>query len=467
MEEEIDIEEYCRDMALQMNGTKVNLYDVVSRINSEEVYVNPMPSLQHLLIASKGDDMEVYDISEKQRKFLSSLSTVGIENEMNVEPRFYPHSRSFNEIPELGEFYFKGEVVNDWYIPNLGAEKLSKSVLEQCSIQSGEVFVGCNSAVNIIECARPKLDGFEVVQFGIRTFSHHVFFIWDNEQLVPSEGLLPDAPRLFEKIGSSLIQLSGERCLCDRNEWYELNHTLLDQKECEEGIIIRMNAREYRVPYDLSATFHVKNGEIWWDGKQNLDMRIVDGFYDFKYIKGKWVYWKPRKDKTFADSLPSVKLMITQSVTIQDLKNRLMIPDTAGMRRIEKIKKIKKWKYNVKNDKPTPDEVLTSVFVRGSNLKDKNSVRARALELEGQFLDSWDLISCEANLFESSWRLIVIPRFKGTIRVSGVEYTGEQVFSNQRPIFIGLIERDNVKEYVTYRTGIGYYRVFRKEGNLN
>jgi hypothetical protein len=267
----------------------------------------------------------VATVTEAASKIVDSLSTVGVESiNIRSSPVFSPHGRNISEIPDLGDFEFNDEVVEEWIFPALGAERLTKNKLSSIGVVSPSGLVASDVVVHVVDAAREKLDGFEVVQFGIRTASYEQFFEWDDKQLSLVQAR---HPAVYERVNDVKYLLSGYEDSPDlvRHKWEYLNTSLVRQSK--EGIIVRISGKEYRIPRDMTATFMVISGVACdCTGFSFQCPGVSDGLSDFVWRGSIWSYLKRRLDKNVPDNIRTVMSFVSHTVTLSEFLDSVIIP---------------------------------------------------------------------------------------------------------------------------------------------
>lgn len=263
-------------------------------------------------------------------QMMETLATLDIENEkMIVRPSFHPHSREFFEIRECLDCTYQGMIIQDWKFPDMGAEKLSKNKLKTMGVEGVGGVIAATNIGHVVDAAREKLDGVEVVTFGIRVNNEWKHIQWDDKEI---KFVQDTCVSLCERVGNQLYVLSGSKFNALIHPWEYLSRQLCD--DVQEGLIIRMNGKEYRVPRFLSSTFEVRLGDDHCYDNKNKIVQVVKpknvepGFYDFLYSDSQWVLGKRRDDKLRADSYNSAVNMISDSATVSDLLSEVIIPFT-------------------------------------------------------------------------------------------------------------------------------------------
>jgi hypothetical protein len=258
-----------------------------------------------------------------------TLAIVDIVNPtIKVTPKFHPHSREFYEVRELLDCYHDEQVIESWKFPVMGAEKLTKNKLKSLGVSCPAGVISVSTVANVIDAAREKLDGYEVVTFGIKVHASWKFFEWGPTYIKEVHDMTES---LCELIGNDKYLLYGQKNNTIDHKWEYLTTALLN--DVKEGIIVRINGKEYRVPRILTATFEVKENKVVDNReveiKTTLNCKVPLGFYDFNYIDGNWEIGKRRPDKIRADSNNGAQFTIADAVTIDMLRNSILIPHMA------------------------------------------------------------------------------------------------------------------------------------------
>jgi len=233
---------------------------------------------------------------------------------------FFPHNRDFFLIPSMGEFAFEGETIEEFYFPAIGAEKFSKASFQSIGVASESGILATGNYTDVIDAAREKLDGEEVVVYKIRTRSKIASFCWSSD----SHYRLPEVcdPGHFECVSGEMFFLSGCNSLKGKeHRWEYLSLGLIDRVRQKEGLIVRMSGKEYRLPWNHTATLQVVN-RVARDNNSviNINCELSDGLYDFVYDSGiaKWFPGKRRKDKVRPDANGGISEMLLHAITLHD-----------------------------------------------------------------------------------------------------------------------------------------------------
>jgi len=415
----------------------VNLSQVLSRFS--QVIDVPLE-----IVRDDDDEMEVAMIpDDRYIPILASLASVGIVSDVySVKPEFYPHGREIYLMPNLGEFSYRGETIEDFFFPTVGAEKFGKGTFQSIGVATREGVISNGVYTDIIDSAREKKDGEEVIVYKIRTKSYECSFKWSSCEHVALTCVAD--PGHYELVGDILFFLSGTNSLNGRrHEWEYLSEALINVVKEGEGLIVRMSGKEYRLPWQHSATFSVVNkcaSDL--SGSLSFSCDLEDGLYDFLYsaADNSWIGGKFRRDKNRPDHITGINDMITRTATLKEFlkgvaigKNRYNSPglvsvvplsqDLAG--RVQQAKDVTTIKVRVTGNYKHPDS-FRRILVK--DLEDKGK------------LDSMSIVPIRPNIIVSSGRVIMFKRHQESIafKIKGKYYVTNLDYGRGRVKYIRL-----------------------------
>jgi len=417
-----------------------------SIINTSEVLKIECYDAQMSVVMSMVEDINIEVIprlkpESRDIPILSALASVGIDSRnYSVEGKFYPHSRDFYRISNLGEFKFCDEIIEEFYFPDMGAEKLTKNKLSTIGVLSDRGVVSINKCTNIIDAVRQKLDGYEVIVFNIKTNSNLESFYWDNEEI---KRIKLCQPGHYEKVDGQLYFLSGENSLSGiSHDWRYLTTSIIEMSKKWEGFIIRMSGKQYRVRIDHCATLQVKEGKaVDMNGNSyGNGFRCMPGMYDFHFVNGRWSIGKRRDDKNFPDSYKGIREMLECAVLMADFRRDVNIPKgesqvVSGKVLVEELPII----HLNMIDKVNNSGECHQVFIRGGKMKE-NSVRKQMIE-DFSEASVFNILRIMPNQIISSGMPYRIERSKRDriIKVGNLLCTTNVEYSIGDPIYLVLI----------------------------
>lgn len=417
------IERLLKEKEARVSKPIVLEYQPLMQIEDKHV-LDIAPCLPELsILVDDGNIDEIVDGTDKiewegrGQTFLDCLSFVGIESEQyKTTPKFSPHNRDFFLLGNMGEFTFEGETVEEFCFPTVGAEKFAKKSYGSVGVASPCGVLATGNYTDIIDAARIKLDGEEVVVYTIITRTKRVSFKWgpfDHERLD-----FFATPSHYELVEGELFFLSGEsNCLAAKvNEWEYLSFDLIDRARSKEGIIVRMSGKEYRVPWKHSATFVCKDGYAR-DGTGQIKFPTsVTGLYDFEYRRNdnKWILGKERQDKVRPDGAGGIREMLDHAATLQEFIDNICIgrqhgrtPDyvTLAAIPVDRVPKLKQGRL---------PQVL-GVRVSGG-YKNPDSYRRIIMEDHGQArVNTYSVVPLRSNIVTSCGRVSIIRRHEDSL----------------------------------------------------
>jgi len=359
--------------------------------------------------------------------FINSLASVGIESEEYFFERvFSPHNRDFFLLPTLGEFTFRGETVEDYDFPVIGAEKFSRNAFSAVGVASPAGVLATGLYTDIIDSAREKLDGYEVIVYTISTRSGKHSFFWSNcEHYELPE---PCGVGHYEKVGFDLYFLGGINSLNGKKHYWEyLSEDLIERVRKREGIIVRMSGKEYRLPWKHSATLSVRGG-IARDLSCLIQFKCnqPDGLYDFVWSEqeSKWEFSKARPDKVRADSNGGINEMLQHSATLSEFLGNVQLSRIGGLSPMNVVVVPLSLNKKEKIHQALQIEEL-KVRITGG-YKQLDSYRRIVLEdVGGQLISSFQVCPNRPNIIVSCGRVIVFKRHEKLLylEIDGKYYT--------------------------------------------
>jgi hypothetical protein len=260
------------------------------------------------------------EVVMRNQSFFAALAIVGIKPVgARIEGYYSPHQRRFNLLGQTVAMYGAHGAIASFKVPELGAYHLHHTIAKDSMTYTGDIVVGKGNHIAIR--AREKLDGVEVVVFGVEYTSGLVqYFMWDEASIYP---IRSSQPCRFEKIKSEYYLLSDvpPNFVVDlkykTHEWEILSEELV--MVAKEGIILDMDTVQYKIPATLTYTVEVKdNVAVNSRGQKVCDIGIEDGLYDVSVEKNEIV--KKRDDRVYADSPDQIDVIKRCAMGLSDVK---------------------------------------------------------------------------------------------------------------------------------------------------
>jgi len=405
-----------------------------------------------------------------ERHIVDGLAFVGIISDRFISsPSLVPHNRDFSNLDHLGDFTYLGDTVDKWYFPTMGAEKYPRSALERVSVVAHNgILTGGQMTVTVIDAAREKLDGEEVIVYGVETRQGKFYFRWGAgiHARVVANGV-----GHYEQVGDKLYWLSGHNSLEGiEHTWEYLTGELV--KSCTEGLIVRRDGIEHRVRKYKNATFRVSKG---YACDLNNEIKILcdvpDGLYDFKYYKNNWVLEKERKDKARPDSYGGIRHMLESSIDLEEFVAKVPMGKTSRMF-IPLYNRVVPLVGNDDERKQILGIDGHNVFIRGASIS-PNTARSFIVKLkDSYYLDHWkirhvsrsihrqQIMVYEPNTIISSGQCTIIPYHSSIVKVKYKEddYSSDLRITEGRAVYVYL---DGSKDKSIICNGRCAYRVYK------
>jgi len=251
---------------------------------------------------------------------------------MDVKPNFTAHKRIIKELPELGDCYYKREVILEWRFPEIGCEQLTQKFLGRLGVYSQDGLKALNKVYDTISCVREKKDGTEVIVFQIVTISKVITFLWNHEDIFEIKENEPSHLEYVEREGIYYL-LSGSigdglrDFPVQINEWHYFTHEFVGR--CHEGIIVMLNGVEYKVPRELTVTLEAKNGSLVdANGKSYSVNKPRYGLWDYVLDERRRVVRavRMRKDRLHPDGTRVIDMILRTGVTFKTLMVSVPVP---------------------------------------------------------------------------------------------------------------------------------------------
>jgi hypothetical protein len=382
----------------------------------------------------------------RSQSLIDSLAGVGIVSaKYTSEPKFSPHNRDFSIMPTLGEFEYEGETIEEFQFPTIGAEKFSRVAYQSVGVASATGVLANGTYSDVIDAARIKLDGYEVVVYSIRTRTKVASFLWG-----PVEHKKLDEFSYYgqyEQVWDKLYFLSGVNALgAYFHDWEYLSENLIARAHDCEGLIVRMSGKEYRLPWRHSATLYVRDGVARdYGGSIAVQCNAKDGLYDFEYVvkTQTWQLGKERVDKVRPDSAGGINEMLAHASTLGEFIENIPIGRLGGYTpnavtivplSIDRQKKIKQ------------SRDISTVKIRVSGgYKNLDSYRRILMEDRGNMLIStYSVCPSRSNLIVSCGRAVFFKRHQNLVVV---RYRGKY-YTNVNQISKGSVKIIRLKRFV-------------------
>jgi len=160
------------------------------------------------------------------------------------------------------------------------------------------------------------------------------FFYMDEEVLVEEKRCLSSA--LFEKKNDVYYLLNGKvnvtelRGLKIKNHpWEKLSQDLV--KRCSEGVILNIDAREFKCPRDRVISLRSLDGVLYDANKKKYEYQesLSDGIFDFLIENGVFKMIRQRYDKLCPDTSSAVEIIRSEMITLGDLMGLMLIGRTS------------------------------------------------------------------------------------------------------------------------------------------
>jgi len=248
--------------------------------------------------------------------FFSALKIVGITPIAHVlRPSFHSHGRRFNAVHGVvcRDKHFP---ISKWLVPELGAQNLHANLANDCMSYDGQNTYGEGN--HLMYRAREKLDGEEVVVFGIEAGGKLTYYMWDVDHIYEVQA---SGPARFERVKDKLYLLSDIpdyelNMPFERHVWEVLSKPLVES--AKEGVIMNIDADEYKLVRDPTVTLKVVDNVAYTATYEKIyDVVVPDGLYDFSAQSDYMV--RERKDKLFPDSSQAVEVIRRCAVKYDDI----------------------------------------------------------------------------------------------------------------------------------------------------
>jgi len=170
-------------------------------------FLSKLPEMKPDFFDEEEEREELAEVPEYESHVYDGLAYVGIvSTKFKVSSLYYrPHNRDFRLIEFGGEFRYEGNEVDYWMFPQCGAEKYSRNGLNRVGVESERGVVSNGQmVVAVIDAARHKLDGEEIIVYGISTKAGIYFFRWGADEHVKIDA---DGPGHFEKVNGEIYWL--------------------------------------------------------------------------------------------------------------------------------------------------------------------------------------------------------------------------------------------------------------------
>jgi len=302
------------------------------------------PFVEVLSDLKKGVGVE-YTPSTVDSPLLSTLACVGIFSEGKYAPEFFGDPTLLMDVGHCPALWYKDDIVINIEYADIGASVLTHDKVTGLVVPYANTYYGNAFGDKYCLGARQKIDGTLVVVFKIITLRKNYFFSWSafgiRECDIKSEGT-------FEMYDGKLYSLTGPICdfgevldvvtaagnmtlpLVDHN--YEaLTQELVQENLKTEGLIINLNAVEYKCPNKRVVTLRrsVRDTVSYMDSNGNsykTNGFSSSDFSDFVYDDGVFTYLRDRDDKLSADSASKVKEIVGSMVITKDLLSYAILP---------------------------------------------------------------------------------------------------------------------------------------------
>jgi len=257
----------------------------------------------------------------------SALAVIGVQVAgYDATPKFTPMIREWGVVlatPMVRE----GKYVTSVQLPVMGAETMQKAHIKSVAVQGSVPLTHAIDQVSgVIAGIRPKLDGYEVMQFVLHYATGEAeAFMWDEVQIVKVDAR---GPAHYEKEDGLYYVLSGDAAQdlkTAEHPWYTPTRSSLDKFQDREGVMVAYNAMEYRVKASPSHTLSWTPQGVC--DSQGVFYRVRDlGPYEADCLidveldeSSTYTYLRHRPDKARPDSTISVRA-IEHMLTLQDLR---------------------------------------------------------------------------------------------------------------------------------------------------
>jgi len=359
------------------------------------------------------------------------LASVGIVSDSyHSEPRFSPHNRDFFLMPTSGEFSYEDETIETFNFPTVGAEKFSKNYFQSVGVSTQSGVLATGVYTDIIDSAREKKDGVEIVVYTIGTRKGRYSFYWSDIEHYKMDKVVD--PGHFEKVGDILYFLSGDNSLGgERHYWEFLSQGLIDRVRSKEGIIVRMSGKEYRIPWKHSATFLVRDG-VACDFSRSIEFKVTcdSGLHDFHYNgeNKRWEYFKSRPDKVRADNQGGIMDMLNHASTLDEFIKNVPVSRLEGLTPMNVL--VVPFSQD-RGNKISQSADLEMVKIRTSGgYKQPDSYRKIILEdLSGALVSTFRVCPLRSNIICSNGRVVI---FKRHLELLIVKVRDKYYVSNSR-----------------------------------
>lgn len=292
--------------------------------------------------------VEREEVYQKNRAFLDVIATVGIVSpHYKVDPHFIPYDRVHRNAGMIRDLVYKGEDVLEIRFPPVGNEVFTEAMAAQTAVAGPMGTAVFGKPHRYCYGVRDKIDGVEVVSFGIRTVGGWYAFIWTERELhgigkfdhaafvsclFERKGKkLYDLTGIFEGVeGDPQIIISGETYYVQEHPWYELNHVYLKgltEATGIDGIMLNIDGMEYKCPYKRVVTLKRKGDKMVDSSSIPYDVDIVSEMADYEYLGGKFFFLVERK-KLYPDGRTVVEDVMHRMVVINQLLDKVTVMNT-------------------------------------------------------------------------------------------------------------------------------------------
>lgn len=284
------------------------------------------------------------DVVTRNKGFFGALAQIGVYAiGPKIDPVREPHQRRFNLLNDVTFMYGPYGNIQTFLVPQLGCEFLSTDIYSKLSFFDGTKVTG--NTVDVCYGMREKLDGEEVVIFGIQYATITKYYKWEGTGLME---VVANQPFHAEKVGSTyhvltevtapfLFESMDKIVTYDwRYLWHLPNSKII--KDSVEGIVLNINFKEYKVVRELTFTYKLEQDYIV-DGKGQRqfmyktpsgNVSIVDGFYDMVIHDRSQICTrvvKRRDDRVYPDSAQHIAVTREKSISYERLLRLQVLPE--------------------------------------------------------------------------------------------------------------------------------------------
>jgi len=274
----------------------------------------------------------------KHPGFFSALATIGVSAVGSfVVPKFEPHQRRFHFLQDVDYCCYQNRFIRGFKVPPLGCEILRKDMYENLSFAVEHDVVG--NTVDVCYGVREKIDGVEIVCFGLVFDNEVKYFIWDTDGIYAVD---TNEPFQAERLGQDIIILSrvssefylrstlGEDMDYKLHDWMPFDSNCADL--VQEGLVFNINFREFKVSKIPTYTLKVIKG-VASDSTNKYKLNIestIDGCYDFAF------------EEDISESIDRTKL-VSVANGVYRIKRRLdkIYPDSHQYMQVSRAKALK------------------------------------------------------------------------------------------------------------------------------